>query len=863
MSEEKTCIKNTSLGSCGIGAMVAQIDVKDGKILRTRPMPYGRNYSEEHMRPWVIKAHGSEFRPAEKSDISPFSIVYKKRAYSPNRIPFPLKREDWDPKGDRNTQNRGKSKFVRISWDEATTLIADEVRRIHAEYGPYGILCQGDGHGETKVLHATHSCQMGLFAKMGGFTYQARNADSWEGWYWGAKHVWGCDPVGQGNMQNLLIDIAENTKNLLFWGCDMETTTWGWHGHLPSRYCNWLTEIGVKQIYICPDLNYGAAVHADKWIPVYPNTDSALQCAIIYTWLTEDLWDQEYIETHSVGFDWVKAHIMGWEDGIAKTPKWAEEICGVPARTIKALARKWHKEATSIAHCNGGSYIRSTYSHEPARFEVVLLAMQGLGAPGRNFMKFIEWNLFGRPETAPNPAPSMHPQFGAAYRGWNANKAKDYNFRTGFIPKTLIPQALLGDYDVDHPLTWYGVTSNGWPREDQFNMYRYPTKQAGTTVHMIWTDCPCWSTCWNGGHSFVDALRQPSIETIVAQHVWLENDCLFADIILPTSTGFETNDMSIDLHNGNYIMAFLEKQCIEPVGESKSDWEAVAEVAKKLGMYEEFSGGLTEEEWIKKGFDGSGLEEAVSYEEFCEKEYFVVPTMEGWEDLPRGFELFYKDPENNPLKTPTGKLEFYSEALATNFPNDDERRPYPHYISVGETHQESRQHPRSNKYPFLLESNHPKWRVHANLDDVSWLREIETCKVVGPDGYQYEPAWLHPSDAEKLGVKTGDVVRIFNDHGWTMGGVYVTERIKPGVVLQDHGARLDPIVPGESDRGGANNLLAPCHVVSKNCAGEVTSGFLVGVEKADLEALAKAYPDAFNRKLDQGVGVSLENWIKA
>jgi hypothetical protein len=64
----------------------------------------------------------------------------------------------------------------------------------------------------------------------------------------------------------------------------------------------------------------------------------------------------------------------------------------------------------------------------------------------------------------------------------------------------------------------------------------------------------------------------------------------------------------------------------------------------------------------------------------------------------------------------------------------------------------------------------------------------------------------------------------------------------PGVVYQDHGARLDPIEPGVSDRGGANNLIAPRNVISKNCAGEVTSGFLVGVEKADLDALSKEYP---------------------
>src|SRR5690606_13600724 len=99
--------------------------------------------------------------------------------------------------------------------------------------------------------------------------------------------------------------------------------------------------------------------------------------------------------------------------------------------------------------------------------------------------------------------------------------------------------------------------------------------------------------------------------------------------------------------------------------------------------------------------------------------------------------------------------------------------------------QESLLHPRSEKFPYLMVSNHPRWRVHANMDDVSWFREIETCKVTGPDGYQYEPVWINPKDAAKLGVKTGDVVKIYNDRGWVLGGVYVTERIMPGVVYQD------------------------------------------------------------------------------
>jgi trimethylamine-N-oxide reductase (cytochrome c) len=144
--------------------------------------------------------------------------------------------------------------------------------------------------------------------------------------------------------------------------------------------------------------------------------------------------------------------------------------------------------------------------------------------------------------------------------------------------------------------------------------------------------------------------------------------------------------------------------------------------------------------------------------------------------------------------------------------------------------------------------------MHSQLDDCAWLREIKMCKVVGPDGYAYEPVWINPKDAEKLGVVSGDIVKMFNERGWTMGGVIVTERINEHTVLQDHGARIDPIVYGESDRGGTNNLIAPKAVISKNCAGEVTSGYLVGIEKVDVFELAKQYPEAFSRPYDPETG---------
>ncbi|NTU89193.1 MAG: molybdopterin-dependent oxidoreductase, partial [Actinobacteria bacterium] len=705
------------LGFCGggCGSNTCEVDVKDGKILRIRPLRFDKNYDRESFNPWTLHAHGKTLSAAEKTEIPPFSLVYKKRAYSKNRIPYPMKRVDWDPEGERHPENRGKSKFERISWDDALDIVVKELKRVIETYGSYSILAQIDGHGETKCIHGPHGCQTNLLNMLGGYTYQARNPDSWEGWYWGAKHVWGQSPLGQGDQYNLWHDVSQNCEMLLFWGCDMETTPWAWGGQQSSRLCNWFTELGIQQVYICPDFNYGAAVHADKWIPVHPNTDSALHLAIQYVWLIEGTWDKEYVETHADSQELYFDYVLGKEDGIPKTPAWASPICGVPSRQIKALARNWAKLRTSIAHCNGGSYIRSTYSHEPARLEVLGLTMQGFGKPGRNVLKFIEWQMFGEANSMPGPRSEVIPTIYAAYHGWMMG------LQASFIPKTMMPQALSGNYTAENPLTWYSYPDASMPPEMQFNAYQYPLPGANP-IRMIWSDAPCWTTCWNGGNAMIDAYRSPNIEFILTQHIWMENDCLFADLLLPVNTKFEEEDVSTDTCGGDFNLFYYEGQCIEPVGESKSDYEIACEVAKRFGdeYYQAMTSGKTNEDFIRDAFESSGIQGYLSYEDFRKNDYFVVPTAKGWEDDPCGFERFYKEPENYPLETDTGRVKFYSDKLAEGFPDDKERGPYPKWIEKGETHpDERRTTPRSEKFPYLIVSNHPRWRCHAQLDDIT------------------------------------------------------------------------------------------------------------------------------------------------
>jgi len=855
---DDTVIKVLSLGGVSGGGCPCAVDTSNGKIVRIRPLHYDWKYDPKEFKLWKIEKNGKTLNPRLKSLPCPFNLGYKKRVYSPNRIKYPLKRVDWDPGGERHPENRGKSKYVKISWDEAADLIASEIKRIHKEYGPLAILAQGDGHGECKTIHTPHGQQTVLLDKMGGYTLQARNPDSWEGWYWGSKHVWGQGIVGMMlPANNLVYDMTQNCDVVLFWGCDPETTPWGFTGQFASRLCYFWSDIGIKQVYICPDLNYGAAIHADKWIPVLPNTDAALQLAIIYVWITEETYDKSYVATHTIGFEKVKDYIMGREDGVPKTPAWASPKCGVPEWTIKALAREFASKTTSIAHYFGGSYIRGPYSHEPARLECILLGMQGLGKPGVHQFQI---TYKGMPR---NDVVKQGLFFAAVY-----NERLQKPFTANFlacakqhIPKTLIHKAI-----PNPPVTFWGTGSIEATVEDQFVKYTYPLEQGGAEIHMIWTDTPCRTTCWNGGNETIEAMKNPKIECVVAQHPWLENDCLFADIILPANTTLETEDILVNVREGvQFQSAVFQRQSIEPIGESKTDFEIVCEIAKKLGMYEEIMGDWTLDELKKSVFDNMGLPDYISWEEFKEKGYFLFPISQDWEKDPAGLIKFYEDPEANPLPTPSGKLEFYSERLDKHFPNDQERPPIPKWIEKGETHDERLSSERAKKYPLLIMSNHGRWRVHAQCDDISWTREAPTCKVKGWDGYMYEPLWMHPSDAVKREIKNGDIVKVYNERGTVLGGALVWERIMPGVVYMDHGARVDSIIPGELDRGGAIDLITPDGITSKNCIGQATSGFLVDVAKvtmAQMEEWRKQYPEAFEKEYDPASGLRFNAWVE-
>ncbi len=849
--------------NCTTGGPV-DVYVKDGKITRIEPL----ELSEDDPT-WVIEARGKKFSPENRARVSSYALAERSRIYGESRLLHPLLRVDFDPQGDRKAANRGKSGYKEISWDEALDILCDEVKRIQFNYGPGAVLTTPSSHhnwGNIGYRHSTYFRFMGIL----GYTYADHNPDSWEGWHWGAMHNWGYAwRLGIPGQYDLLEDALKNTELIIFWSADPSTTSGIYAGQESAIRRLWLKELGVKMVFIDPFYNFTAINYCDKWFAPRPGTDTAMAVAIAYVWLTENLYDKDYVAKRTYGFEKWCDYILGKDDGTPKTPEWAEKESLIPAREIRALAREWGQKKTMLAAGGLGGWggaCRTAYGTEWARMMVLLAAMQGLGKPGSNI-----WSTTGG---APYNGDFFFPGYAeGGICGDALNSAAEYQFTprgmTGphpvrstvndpggqHIPRILVPECIL-----DPPQEWRGKGFCGASTETQFKKYKYP-EDGFSEVKMFWRYGGSYIGTMNNTNRWVKMYQSPKLEFVVNQSIYLEGEAKFADLILPACSNFERWDISESANCSGYIpnssygtnrrMIILQKKCIEPLGESKSDYEIFAMVAKRLGFYEKFSnGGMNEYDWCKKMWECTDLSKHISWEDFEKKGYFIVPLPENYKPTPelRAFAEGRKrdTPDWGPvgggieglpdaeghIATQTGLIEFESQSLKRFDPNDDERPPITKYIPSWEGHHTRKLY---SKYPLQLISPHPAYSFHTMYDAKGcWINEIPEHRVKMEDGHYYWVIRINPEDAKKRGIVEGDIVRAYNDRGEVLLAAQVTERVPRGIVHSYESCAIyEPIgEPGESpDRGGCINLLTNHRFISKNACGMASNSCLIEVAK--------------------------------
>jgi anaerobic dimethyl sulfoxide reductase subunit A len=716
--DEVKVIKTGCCHDCG-GRCVLKAHVKNGKIIH-----FETDNDEEPQLRACMRGR-----------------AYKQRVYSPERLKYPLRR----------IGQRGKGLFERISWDDALDEVANKLKDIKARYGNSAILFVA-GAGNQGMLHGPVPAGL-MLNQFGGYT-RMWGAPSYEGALFASMATYGT--IMTGNAREDLL----NTKLLIMWGWNPASTIWDPGTNLMLAK---VKEKGIKIVIIDPIFTDSAAVFADQWIPIRPGTDTVMLLAMAYVIITEDLQNKEFINKYTIGFENYKSYVLGEEDGIAKTPDWAEKVCLVPANTISNLARDYAKTKPAALIAGWGP-ARAAYGEIYSRAANILCVITGnIGVKGGYASGFMR-----------------------AY--YSRERVTSYKKKENFIeqPKKPRPQ--------DNPVD-FGAP----PREDSLYKLRGGTNPANTRIHyndyynailqgkkggypadlkMAYIVASNRLNQYGNINKGINALN--ALDFIVVQDQFMTPTAKFADIILPVNTFMERNDIAVPWLGSPYYI-YLNK-AIDSLYECKSDLEIARELSKKLGLD---LGLLNLEEDQILRILSSPRKDIKSYNKMKKDGYYKVKIEEPFV----AFREQIEDPEHNPFPTLSGKIEIYSKHIAEK--ENPLMPPIPKYIS----HEEHYDSPKAKKYPLQLITPHNKRRTHSSLQMIPWLQEIEPHAV-----------WINPTDASKRNIENGDMVDIFNDRGRIRIPAKVTERIIPGLVCIFQGEWYKPNEEG-IDIGGCANTL--------------------------------------------------------
>ena len=828
--------------------------VQGGRIVRVTPIEFDAKDAPS----WTLQARGRQFTPRRVGLVAPHALSVKSTTYAPNRVPYPMKRVDFDPNGARNPQNRGKSGYVRISWDEALDIVAGEIRRQKSVHGAGSICIPTSSHHQWGNVGYYLSSLL-RFGNLIGFTRMAANPDSWEGWYWGAMHHWGhSQRIGVAGNYGTIEDCLQNAEQIVFWSSDPESTYGGYMGFESTQRRLWAKQLGIEFIHIDPHCNPTAQLYGGRWIPIRPGTDAALAIAIMYVWIKEGLYDQKYVAERTTGFEQWRAYVTGDEDGVPKTPEWQEPETGIPAREVRALARLWARKKTYLsagaAGTGFGGAARGATGAQWARCMVMMMGMQGLGKPGINMGGLMS----GTPVDHEFYFPGYADGGISGELQWNGNAVNNYqkmphvltvNPVRQLVPRQQFPEAIIEGKAK-------GYLWDGMAPEIQFAPYEYPMP-GYPRIHMIYKYGGSYFSTLTESNRMAEAYRHESIEFVVNQSIWQEGETQFADVILPACTNLERWDIGEWGSGGGYLqhgfngvnhrVVVLQHKCIEPLGESKPDYEIFSQVLQRLGLGAMFTEGCSDLDWVKRVFDSSDLPRHISWKEFCRKGYFVVPAEAESMRPPVNFRWFAEgrmkdinEPQPLPsqwagdfgkgLQTPSGKLEFIPENLKRHDPENPERPLVNRYRPSWEgAKTESLIH----RFPLQMISTHSRYSFHTHADGKQGATNDITDHRLAVAGHYFWLARMNDLDARERGIRYGDLVKVWNERGAVVCAADVSPMVARGTVKSFESSAEYQMIEVAGERveiGGCMNTLTPSRSQSQGTSSMAPNSCLVQVE---------------------------------
>jgi len=685
----ETVVRTVCPFGCGIACGILA-HVRDGRLVRVEPGDFPHT-----------------------SHVCARGLSVPRLVYHPERLKYPLKRRG----------PRGEGQWERISWDEAIGIIAEKFTRIGQTYGTQSLAFVSTGVGilaNLVTVGFAGACQ-GIFILPAGLGDSAGPC---------------ADMASYGAYQWFGEDYANRFDNPAFclvWGNNPAVTEpFKWRRIREAK------EKGALLVVIDP-LFTTTASKADEYIPIRPGTDAALALGMMNVILEKGLHDIAFLTRYTVAPLLVRSDnslFLRMNDIVL------DEAAEYLAWDIRSNAPVAHTAGAEPALT--GTYNVNGIPCKPA-FQLLSELIRQYPPSRAAEISEVPEDIIRRLATAYATARPA-----AIYRGMGCTRGSfhgDLSFRA---INTLA--ALTGNVKVESPRNCLynaaAFLTHGVPGfVTLLQMYEtiltgnpHPIKSLWMTRHNLVNQDP----------NFNKIIREllPQLELVVVADLFMTTSARYADIILPTCSPFEFDDLAAPIGNGSHDYLQLQQKVIEPLYESRSDLDIYASLAKRMGI------------------DGFLDKTAVEYLEMILASGH--PSMEGitLERLREG----PSPPEpydTPPFATPSGRVEFYSERL----------KPFGQELPVYFEPLESQNRPLAKKYPLTFFSTHPKYRFHSMFANVSWIRELDPEPVLS----------INPVDAAPRGIHDGNLVRAFNDRGEVQLKARVHQGIRPGLVNLSQG----------------------------------------------------------------------------
>ncbi|MBQ9000786.1 MAG: molybdopterin-dependent oxidoreductase [Eggerthellaceae bacterium] len=684
----------------------------------------------------------------------------------PDRLLYPMKR----------VGKRGEGKFERISWDEAVTTIAEKLKYTIDKYGNEAVFI----NYATGMYSSLGKSGNRLLALLGGYLNQGADYST-HMLQVVMPYMYGFDeekgsvfsPYDNVNASSFSEAEAHSDLVVMFGNSPADTRMGGANAVWDfARVREAVKGRGGKIVNIDYRLNETSSGHSDEWLPIRTGTDAALCAALVHEFIVDKKTDEDFLARYTEGWDEAtmpesargkhlsyKDYIMGeGYDMVEKTPEWAAEITQIPAARIRELAADLENAKAPFV-VQGWGPQRHTNGEETTRaICMVPIALGQIGLPGTNT---------GQREAEP-PTYLV-----GSIAGSEPNP----------IETTLPVYQFINAIDHGHEMTAKNAGITG-------------AEKLGSDIKFLWNYAGNCLTNQHGDINYAHEILsdESKCEFILVWDTVMTDSAKYADILLPDAMRSEQINMQTQGYSEYYTGVVVGGPAQEPPGECRPSYDVCADIAEKLGIRDKVTLGMTQEEWAKSLYEAGRQDapEMPTWKEILEKGVYktqVAPSI--------GLEDFRRDPIANPLGTPSGKIEIYSETLAQlndewTFENEDRIHPipdfHPGFQGYGEVTEE---------YPLYCSGFHYKSRTHSSFGFIEELNQAARQQV-----------WINPADAEPRGVKSGDTVSVKSPAGEIRIEARVTNRIIPGTIGVPQGAWHDANMDGDRiDKGGCVNTL--------------------------------------------------------